>query len=607
MTRKPRTFYGCLFVHLILCILCTISTFHMLAIAIDKYVTICCRDRLFSSRTQSLFLKNGELCHFTVVVDYRYLVYVIFFSTILAPTAIIVLLYSSIYSRIRTEEKQVKCLLRQSERERRMQGRRKLIRILLILVVSYGICWYPLYIINTIDYFWPQFSINSLTLWTVIMSHMSCALNPLIYAYGMPGFKKALRAFFNIQTDNNTCANYSCYMRSTGNGKQRSISVRGMPYEHSLAAIRKISAPTPVMIDRHRSRRQRTKGIFKFIALLSCVLAFFTILIVYKCSSRLKIEYRNILLAQLTLALVGCFLISLISPSFLLPYPMFFLSGPFAIDYRFTLYLSFLVVMFYFFPTMLLLSFGLIYNFMSLKQLSTQLFNISVDRLMKMVIFTVTMILLTGNFFLMTQLSRGHDQIEMQTNIVENIDARCAEIFNNYAVFVFDIYSWPILVSSIEALFLCFASVSFCAVMTVLSCKHFESQKPTLSATAARNHRMMLYMLISYVAHFLLYFSFPLAAFTIAIHDPKPIFGSITYLLIICPAHFLGISLSVTYCLIITPYRKVIVAILMILTCSPLQRPSTSEEPNRSTNSLSIIDNALRRHSYRVGNQISNG
>ncbi|ULU08399.1 hypothetical protein L5515_015637 [Caenorhabditis briggsae] len=289
MTRKPRTFYGCLFVHLILCILCTISTFHMLAIAIDKYVTICCRDRIFSSRrkraiflltcswilgllvailplfnvfgfaeTQSLFVKNGEMCYFTMVVDYRYLVYVIFFSTILAPTAIIVLLYSSIYSRIRTEEKQVKCLLRQSERERRMAGRRKLIRILLILVVSYGICWYPLYIINTIDYFWPQFSINSLTLWTVIMSHMSCALNPLIYAYGMPGFKKALRAFFNIQTDANTCANYSCYMRSTGNQKQRSISVRGMPYEHSLAAIRKISAPTPVMIDRHRSRRRQT-------------------------------------------------------------------------------------------------------------------------------------------------------------------------------------------------------------------------------------------------------------------------------------------------------------------------------------------------------------
>ena len=46
--------------------------------------------------------------------------------------------------------------------------------------------------------------------------------------------------------------------RSTGNQKQRSISVRGMPYENSLAAIRKISAPTPTMIDRHRSRRRQT-------------------------------------------------------------------------------------------------------------------------------------------------------------------------------------------------------------------------------------------------------------------------------------------------------------------------------------------------------------
>lgn len=49
---------------------------------------------------------------------------------------------------------------------------------------------YPLYIVNSIEYFWPQFSISHVTLWTVVLSHMSCALNPLIYAYGMPGFKK---------------------------------------------------------------------------------------------------------------------------------------------------------------------------------------------------------------------------------------------------------------------------------------------------------------------------------------------------------------------------------------------------------------------------------
>ncbi|CAI5441239.1 unnamed protein product [Caenorhabditis angaria] len=292
LTKSPGSFYGCLFVHLILCILCTISTFHMLAIAIDKYVTICCRDRVFSSRRRrAIFLlatswisgffiailpmfnvfgfaeqtkKSFEnTCEFTKVVDYRYLVYIIFGATIVAPTIIIVILYSSIYKRIRTEEQQVKCLLRQSEREKRLQGRRKLIRILLILVVSYGICWYPLYIINTIDHFAPDFSISKFTLYTVILSHMSCALNPLIYAYGMPGFKKALRAFFNIQTDpNNTCANYSCYMRST-NQKQRSISVRGLsPYDTSTQqqnlATRKISAPAPSLLDHNRQRRRQT-------------------------------------------------------------------------------------------------------------------------------------------------------------------------------------------------------------------------------------------------------------------------------------------------------------------------------------------------------------
>ncbi|VDL69890.1 unnamed protein product [Nippostrongylus brasiliensis] len=168
------------------------------------------------AETESTFHAVEDQCYFTKVVDYRYLVYVIFIGTILAPTFLIVFCYVSIYSRIRKEEVQVKCLLRKSERDRRMHGRRRLIRILLILVVSYGICWYPLYIINTIDYFLPRFSIAELTLWAVVLSHVSCALNPLIYAYGMPGFKKALREFFNIRTDpNNTGVNYSCYMRSS--------------------------------------------------------------------------------------------------------------------------------------------------------------------------------------------------------------------------------------------------------------------------------------------------------------------------------------------------------------------------------------------------------
>ncbi|CAJ0586882.1 unnamed protein product, partial [Mesorhabditis spiculigera] len=285
-TRSPNTYIPCLLVHLLLCVLCTISTLHMLAIAIDKHATICRRDRLFNTRkaraciliTSAWFLGTavaiipifevfglsrepefeGE-CHFTVVMDYRYLVYIIFFGTILVPSAIIAFCYIRIYSTIREEEKQVTFMLNRLEKERRMANRRKLIRTLLILVFTYGVCWYPLYLINTWDFLFPTMASGPLpTLSTVVLSHVSCALNPLIYAYGMPGFKKALRAFFNPRNGKVP------YPLST----QRSLTgVKEVPpYSRvgDLDAMRKRSAPAPTkrLHQPHPIGRRRTLEVY---------------------------------------------------------------------------------------------------------------------------------------------------------------------------------------------------------------------------------------------------------------------------------------------------------------------------------------------------------
>ncbi|CAJ0606470.1 unnamed protein product [Cylicocyclus nassatus] len=85
-----------------------------------------------------------------------------------------------------------------------------------------------------------------MTLWAVVLSHMSCALNPLIYAYGMPGFKKALREFFNISnTDQtNTGVFYSNYLRSSGVPKSQA-SLENRLKRYPTETLRKISAPTP--------------------------------------------------------------------------------------------------------------------------------------------------------------------------------------------------------------------------------------------------------------------------------------------------------------------------------------------------------------------------
>lgn len=226
LTHRPHSFLPCLAIHSTLCVLCTISTFHLLAIAIDKYISICCKSQFMqqTSRYQQavvlistawifgMFISIGPLiwltdfyqnydffsgeCSFTAVIDYHYLVYVIFIGTIILPNLIIIYCYASIYNRIRDEDQQIKCFLRACDRQRRIRDRKKLISILLLLVSTYGICWYPLYIINTINLlFSNKYSNQILTMCAVVLSHVSCVINPLIYAYGVPGFKQALRSF----------------------------------------------------------------------------------------------------------------------------------------------------------------------------------------------------------------------------------------------------------------------------------------------------------------------------------------------------------------------------------------------------------------------------
>lgn len=269
ITLAPHSFLPCLMVHSILFVLCTISTFHLLAIAIDKYMSICCRNQLLQQTTRyqralillsmawilgaliailPLFLMqnltkmrenfHGE-CHFIDVIDNHYLVYVIFFGTIILPTILIIFCYANIYNHILIDEHQIKYFLCGRERERRIRNRHKLIRILLILVLIYSICLYPLYLLNTLTLFFNEFHSNTtIRLIAVILSHFSCAINPLIYAYGMPSFKQALRQCLKLSTNDKTFQ----YSTNICSNKTRSISVDTRS-TIKTGPLRKISAP----------------------------------------------------------------------------------------------------------------------------------------------------------------------------------------------------------------------------------------------------------------------------------------------------------------------------------------------------------------------------
>ncbi|CAG9817427.1 unnamed protein product [Phaedon cochleariae] len=68
---------------------------------------------------------------------------------------------------------------------------------LAIIVLFFMICWFPLYTINCIIAFNPDFYVPStVMLCSIILSHLNSAGNPLLYAYHLKDFRAALKNFF---------------------------------------------------------------------------------------------------------------------------------------------------------------------------------------------------------------------------------------------------------------------------------------------------------------------------------------------------------------------------------------------------------------------------
>lgn len=68
---------------------------------------------------------------------------------------------------------------------------------LAIIVLFFMICWIPLYTINCILAFRPDFYVNeTFMLCCIILSHLNSAGNPILYAYHLKDFRAALKHFF---------------------------------------------------------------------------------------------------------------------------------------------------------------------------------------------------------------------------------------------------------------------------------------------------------------------------------------------------------------------------------------------------------------------------
>lgn len=282
ITILPENFVACLVVNSWIMMLCTVSIFHLLAVSFDRYMAIVWSTNtsgrtkrfharlligaawFFGSLVGSLPLMGWNMgppsiprCDFVEIMDFTYLLF-LYYATIIAPTVFMVMFYIRIYFTVSSNAK-TKSLLNdgingQKHKERKLKRQRKVIFSLILVILIFLICWYPLYTMNAITYYCPYCEIAPEYFhFAIILSHMSSAVNPFIYTYTMPGFKDAFRSII--------CCQFGERLKLLKFRRQSGLSVGG---DNMCANL--------VYCDNHdnngnyRTRRATTAALSKFFA-----------------------------------------------------------------------------------------------------------------------------------------------------------------------------------------------------------------------------------------------------------------------------------------------------------------------------------------------------
>ncbi|KAJ6663565.1 hypothetical protein lerEdw1_009644 [Lerista edwardsae] len=216
---KPQL---CLSMLCLLLVLTQASVFGLLAIAVERYVSILKPFQyksLLSPRNSLLVIlacwllaiaigflpmlgwhnplpANGE-CLFNSIIGNTYMVYFNFMICMLLPLTVMMVLYGRIFLEVKSQIRKVaEGEVDVSAQERRRIIARKELQTatsLFIILFFFTICWLPVHILNTIMLLCPTCRIpNQLLLAAIILSHANSAINPVVYVFRVRSFRKAV-------------------------------------------------------------------------------------------------------------------------------------------------------------------------------------------------------------------------------------------------------------------------------------------------------------------------------------------------------------------------------------------------------------------------------
>ncbi|XP_072300924.1 cholecystokinin receptor-like [Eucyclogobius newberryi] len=98
---------------------------------------------------------------------------------------------------------------RSNASQAKLQAKRRVVRMLMVIVALFFICWMPLYIVNTWKAFDPKTILKALSGAPIsfihLLSYSSACVNPIIYCFMNTRFRKALFSTFSCLCNNRIC------------------------------------------------------------------------------------------------------------------------------------------------------------------------------------------------------------------------------------------------------------------------------------------------------------------------------------------------------------------------------------------------------------------
>ncbi|XP_019944958.1 adenosine receptor A1b [Paralichthys olivaceus] len=222
-------FYSCLLVACTVLVLTQSSIFALLAIAIDRYLRVKIPTRykqvvtprraglavvicwtvafivgltpMFGWNNLRPLQQNGSIgpslnitCKFESVISMEYMVYFNFFSCVLPPLLLMLVIYAEIFYMIHKQLNSKKFTTSHSDPNKYYDKELNLAKSLALVLFLFAVSWLPLHIINCITLFCPKCENPKVLLYiAILLTHGNSAVNPIIYAFRIKKFRTAFR------------------------------------------------------------------------------------------------------------------------------------------------------------------------------------------------------------------------------------------------------------------------------------------------------------------------------------------------------------------------------------------------------------------------------